>query len=487
MKNVRDILYGASIKEVIGATNQEIEKIVFDSRNVGMNDLFVAIKGAAVDGHQFIDKAIESGAKSIVLEDKPAKLQQDVNYIVVDDTHKTLAILANNYYDQPSKDLKLIGITGTNGKTTTTTLLYNLFLEMGRSVGLISTVVNMINETAIPTERTTPDPVSLNALLRQMVDEGCEYCFMEVSSHAIHQKRVGGLHFYGGGFTNITREHLDYHKTFKEYLNVKKEFFDGLSAGSFAITNADDKNGEVMLQNTKAKKYTYALKNVADYKAKVLENNFSGLVLSIEGTELYTRLIGDFNAYNVLLVYAIAEQLENNTIEILRVLSSLQPVEGRFEYFKSKTGVIGIVDYAHTPDALENVLDTIGNIRTGNETVFTIVGCGGDRDRTKRPVMAKIACEGSDKVVLTSDNPRTEDPEAIIEEMMTGVGGEHFKKTMSISNRKEAIKAACQMAEPNDIILIAGKGHETYQEINGVKHDFDDLEILTEILIKLDK
>lgn len=487
MKNVRDILYGASIKEVIGTTNQEIEKIVFDSRNVGMNDLFVAIKGAAVDGHQFIDKAIESGAKSIVLEDKPAKLQQDVNYIVVDDTHKTLAILANNYYDQPSKDLKLIGITGTNGKTTTTTLLYNLFLEMGRSVGLISTVVNMINETAIPTERTTPDPVSLNALLRQMVDEGCEYCFMEVSSHAIHQKRVGGLHFYGGGFTNITREHLDYHKTFKEYLNVKKEFFDGLSAGSFAITNADDKNGEVMLQNTKAKKYTYALKNVADYKAKVLENNFSGLVLSIEGTELYTRLIGDFNAYNVLLVYAIAEQLENNTIEILRVLSSLQPVEGRFEYFKSKTGVIGIVDYAHTPDALENVLDTIGNIRTGNETVFTIVGCGGDRDRTKRPVMAKIACEGSDKVVLTSDNPRTEDPEAIIEEMMTGVGGEHFKKTMSISNRKEAIKAACQMAEPNDIILIAGKGHETYQEINGVKHDFDDLEILTEILIKLDK
>lgn len=487
MNNVRDILYGASIKEVIGTTNQEIEKIVFDSRNVGMNDLFVAIKGGAVDGHQFIDKAIESGAKSIVLEDKPAKLQQDVNYIVVDDTHKTLAILANNYYDQPSKDLKLIGITGTNGKTTTTTLLYNLFLEMGRSVGLISTVVNMINETAIPTERTTPDPVSLNALLRQMVDEGCEYCFMEVSSHAIHQKRVGGLHFYGGGFTNITREHLDYHKTFKEYLNVKKEFFDGLSAGSFAITNADDKNGEVMLQNTKAKRYTYALKNVADYKAKVLENNFSGLVLYIEGTELYTRLIGDFNAYNVLLVYAIAEQLENNTIEILRILSSLQPVEGRFEYFKSKTGVIGIVDYAHTPDALENVLDTIGNIRTGNETVFTIVGCGGDRDRTKRPVMAKIACEGSDKVVLTSDNPRTEDPEAIIEEMMTGVGGEHFKKTMSISNRKEAIKAACQMAEPNDIILIAGKGHETYQEINGVKHDFDDFEILTEILTKLDK
>lgn len=487
MKNVRDILYGASIKEVIGTTNSEIENIVFDSRNVEDNDLFVAIKGAAADGHQFIDKAIENGATSIVLEDKLSELKKGINYIVVDNTHKALAILANNYYDQPSKDLKLVGVTGTNGKTTTTTLLYHLFLKMGRSVGLISTVVNMINDKAIPTERTTPDPVSLNALLRQMVDEGCEYCFMEVSSHAIHQKRVGGLHFYGGGFTNITREHLDYHKTFKEYLNVKKEFFDGLSAESFAITNADDKNGDVMLQNTKAKKFTYALKNVADYKAKVLENNFSGLVLSIEGTELYTRLIGDFNAYNVLLVYAIAEQLEDNTIEILRVLSSLQPVEGRFEYFKSKTGVIGIVDYAHTPDALENVLSTIGNIRTGNETVFTLVGCGGDRDRTKRPVMAKIACEGSDKVILTSDNPRTEDPEAIIEEMMTGVGGEHYKKTMSISSRKDAIKTACQMAEPDDIILIAGKGHETYQEINGVKHDFDDLEILKEILTKLDK
>tara|TARA_B100000508_G_scaffold75230_1_gene58624 strand:+ start:92266 stop:93684 length:1419 start_codon:yes stop_codon:yes gene_type:complete len=472
---------------VVGTTDSEIENIVFDSRQVADNDLFVAIKGAAADGHQFIDKAIQSGATSIVLEDKPEELKSGINYIVVDDTHKALSILANNYFDQPSKDLKLVGITGTNGKTTTTTLLYNLFLQMGRSVGLISTVVNMINDKAIPTERTTPDPVSLNALLRQMVDEGCEYCFMEVSSHAIHQKRVGGLHFYGGGFTNITREHLDYHKTFKEYLNVKKEFFDGLSAESFAITNADDKNGDVMLQNTKAKKFTYALKNVADYKAKVLENNFSGLVLSIQGTELYTRLIGDFNAYNVLLVYAIAEQLEDNTIEILRVLSSLQPVEGRFEYFKSKTGVIGIVDYAHTPDALENVLSTIGNIRTGNETVFTLVGCGGDRDRTKRPVMAKIACEGSDKVVLTSDNPRTEDPDAIIEEMMTGVGGEHYKKTMSISSRKDAIKTACQMAESDDIILIAGKGHETYQEINGVKHDFDDLEILKEILTKLDK
>ena len=487
MKNVRDILYGASIKEVIGTTNCEINTIIFDSRKVENGDLFVAIKGDAADGHKFIHSAIEKGASTIVLEEKPDEIVEGVNYVFVDDSHKTLAILANNFYDQPSKDIKLIGITGTNGKTTTTTLLYHLFLKMQRSVGLISTVVNMINEKAIPTERTTPDPVSLNALLRDMVDEGCEYCFMEVSSHAIHQKRVAGLQFFGGGFTNITHEHLDYHKTFKEYLNVKKAFFDGLSAEAFAITNADDKNGSVMLQNTKAKKITYALKNVADYKAKVLENNFSGLVLSIEGTELYTRLIGDFNAYNVLLVYAIAEQLEDNRIEILRVLSILQSVEGRFEHFKSKTGVIGIVDYAHTPDALENVLDTIANIRTGNETVYTIVGCGGDRDRTKRPTMARIACEGSEKVILTSDNPRTEDPEAIIDEMMTGVGGEHFKKTLSISNRKEAIKSACSMAEDGDIILIAGKGHETYQEINGVKHDFDDLEILKETLLKLDK
>jgi UDP-N-acetylmuramoyl-L-alanyl-D-glutamate--2,6-diaminopimelate ligase len=471
----------------VGTTNCEINAIIFDSRKVHESDLFVAIKGDAIDGHNFINSAIEKGASAIVLEEKPDEIVEGVNYIFVDDSHKTLAILANNFYDQPSKAIKLIGITGTNGKTTTTTLLYHLFMKMQRSVGLISTVVNMINEKAIPTERTTPDPVRLNALLRDMVDEGCEYCFMEVSSHAIHQKRVAGLRFYGGGFTNITHEHLDYHKTFKEYLNVKKAFFDGLSTESFAITNADDKNGSVMLQNTKAKKITYALKNVADYKAKVLENNFSGLVLSIEGTELFTRLIGDFNAYNVLLVYAIAEQLEDNRIEILRVLSILTPVEGRFEHFKSKTGIIGIVDYAHTPDALENVLDTIANIRTGNETVYTIVGCGGDRDRTKRPTMARIACEGSEKVILTSDNPRTEDPEAIIEEMMTGVGGEHFKKTLSISNRKEAIKTACSMAEDGDIILIAGKGHETYQEINGEKHDFDDLEILKETLLKLDK
>ncbi|MDX1652827.1 MAG: UDP-N-acetylmuramoyl-L-alanyl-D-glutamate--2,6-diaminopimelate ligase [Brumimicrobium sp.] len=487
MKNLRDILYGASIKEVEGKTDVEIGKLVFDSRRVTKGDVFIAIRGSAVDGHDFIDSAVEKGSVAVVCEEKPAKLHAGVNYIVVEDSHYTLSVLANNYFDQPSKQLKLIGITGTNGKTTTTTLLYNLFKEMGRSVGLISTVVNKINDEAVPAERTTPDPISLNKLLRRMVDEGCEYCFMEVSSHAIHQKRIGKLHFAGAGFTNITHEHLDYHNTFTEYLNVKKAFFDGLTKEAFAITNADDKNGEVMLQNTKAMKLTYGLKNIADYKAKVLENQFSGLILSIQGTELYTRLVGDFNAYNILLVYAIADQLVNNPIEIMRIISKLQPVEGRFEYFRSETGIIGIVDYAHTPDALENVLSTIKNIRSGNETVFTIVGCGGDRDRSKRPEMAAIACKLSNKVILTSDNPRTENPEAIIEEMMTGVGGEHFNKTLSISNRKEAIKAACNMAETNDIILIAGKGHETYQEINGVKHDFDDLEILKELLIKFNK
>lgn len=487
MKKLRDLLYGASLVEVVGSTDTEIKEITFDSRNVVEHSVFVAIKGAAVDGHKYIEQAEKSGATAIVCENKPKKLADHIDYIVVSDSHYALAIMASNFYNHPSKELKLIGITGTNGKTTTATLLYHLFLDMGEQVGLISTVVNKINETSIPTKHTTPDPLSLNKLLSDMVEAGCEYCFMEVSSHAIHQNRIGGLHFSGGAFTNITHEHLDYHKTFKEYINVKKAFFDQLPANAFAITNLDDKNGSVMLQNTKAKKLSYALKNMADYKAKVLENQFSGLVLSLNGTELYTRLVGDFNAYNILLVYAVAQQLSDNPIEVMRIISKLQPVEGRFEYFRSDTGIIGIVDYAHTPDALENVLKTIKNIRTGNETVYTLVGCGGDRDATKRPTMAQIACELSDKVVLTSDNPRTEDPAKIIEEMMTGVDGVNYKKTLCITSRKEAIKSACSMAEEGDIILIAGKGHETYQEINGVRHDFDDLEILKEILKKFQK
>lgn len=487
MKNLRDILYGVSITEVIGTTDVRIDQLAFDSRKVTKNTVFVAIKGSQADGHDFITKAIDLGASVIVCETKPASLEATCNYILVNNTNHALGVMAHNFYGTPSKYLQLVGITGTNGKTTSTTLLFELFKTLGKSVGLISTVANKINDTIIPSSHTTPDPIQLNELLAQMVVAGCEYCFMEVSSHAIHQHRIAGLQFKVAGFTNITPEHLDYHKDFKEYIHVKKAFFDGLSKEAIAITNVDDKNGKVMVQNCNAKKLTYALKNVADYKTKILENHFSGLVLSINETELYTRLIGDFNAYNLLLVYAIAEQLTEDPIEVLRVMSTLNAVEGRFEYFRSTTGIIVIVDYAHTPDALENVLKTIKNIRTGNETVFTVVGCGGDRDKTKRPTMAGIACELSDKVIFTSDNPRTEDPEQIIEDMMKGVDGVHFKKTLSITNRKEAIKTACSLAEKEDIILIAGKGHETYQEINGVRHDFDDLEITKDVLIKLQK
>lgn len=487
MKKLRDIFYGVSLTEVIGSTDEQINDIIFDSRKATVDSVFVAIEGSVVDGHDFIDQVIEKGCRHIVCQKLPTKTIDEVGYYVVADSHLALAIMASNFYDNPSTHLKLVGITGTNGKTTTTTLLHKLFQDLGYKVGLISTVVNKISEEAIPSTHTTPDPVTLNALLARMVEAGCDYCFMEVSSHAIHQRRIGGLKFELGGFTNITHEHLDYHKTFKEYIHVKKAFFDGLGKDAIVISNADDKNGSVMLQNSRAKHVYYGLKAIADYKAKVLENQFSGLVLSIDNRELWTRLIGDFNAYNLLLVYAVAMELEQDQVEVLRIMSTLTSVEGRFEYVQSESGIMAIVDYAHTPDALENVLKTIKNIRTGNETVFTIVGCGGDRDRTKRPMMAKIACEWSDKVVLTSDNPRTEDPELIIEEMMIGVEGQHFKKTLSITNRKEAIKSACSMAEKGDIILIAGKGHETYQEINGVRHDFDDLEIVKELLIKLNK
>ncbi len=487
MKKLRDIFYGVSLTEVIGSTDNQVGEIVFDSRKASGNSLFVAIEGGIADGHDFIDQVIEKGCQHIVCQQLPENVRKDVGYYVVADSHAALAIIAANFYENPSEKLTLVGITGTNGKTTTTTLLHKLFLDLGHKVGLISTVVNKINDESIPSTHTTPDPVTLNGLLARMVDEGCDYCFMEVSSHAIHQRRIWRLKFALGGFTNITHEHLDYHKTFKEYIHVKKAFFDGLAKEAIAISNADDKNGAVMLQNSNARHVFYGLKSVADYKAKVLENQFSGLVLSIDSQELWTRLIGDFNAYNLLLVYAVAMELEQDQVEVLRIMSTLNSVEGRFEYVQSQDGIIAIVDYAHTPDALENVLKTIKNIRTGNETVFTIIGCGGDRDRSKRPTMAKIACEWSDKVVLTSDNPRTEDPESIIEEMMTGVEGQHFKKTLSITNRKEAIKSACSMAEKGDIILIAGKGHETYQEINGVRYDFDDLEIVKELLTKLNK
>jgi UDP-N-acetylmuramoyl-L-alanyl-D-glutamate--2,6-diaminopimelate ligase len=487
MKTIRDIFYGVHLTEVHGSTDVACERIVFDSRRAGPGCVFVALKGATTDGHEFIDQVIENGCTTVVCEQAPIEIPEAVHLFVVKSTHEALGQMAANFYDRPSEKLKLIGITGTNGKTTTTTLLYDVFRKLGFKVGLISTVVNKIDDEFIPSTHTTPDPVTLNELLQKMLDAGCDYCFMEVSSHAVHQRRIAGLDFAVAGFTNISRDHLDYHKTFQEYIHAKKAFFDDLKSTAIAISNVDDKNGLVMMQNTKARQRTFGMKSMADYKVKVMENLFSGLVLQLDGVEVWTRLIGDFNAYNLLLVYAIARELEQEKDEVLRIISTLQSVEGRFEYTQTDTGVMGIVDYAHTPDALENVLKTIKNIRTGNETVFTVVGCGGDRDKGKRPEMAKIACEWSDRVVLTSDNPRSEDPDAIIEDMMAGVEGQHFKKVLSITNRKEAIKTACTMAESGDIILIAGKGHETYQEIKGVKHDFDDMEILKELMIKLNK
>jgi UDP-N-acetylmuramoyl-L-alanyl-D-glutamate--2,6-diaminopimelate ligase len=486
MMQIKDILYGVELLSVKGSTANDIEGLTFDSRNCGANDLFFAIRGTKHDGHGFIGQVIEKGCKAIICEEEQV-IPDDVTLIIVPDSSKALAICSNNFFGEPSKQLKLIGVTGTNGKTTIATLLYNLYQELGYQTGLLSTVVNKIDGEDIPSTHTTPDPISLNRLLARMVDEGVSHCFMEVSSHAIHQHRTTGLNFVGGIFTNITHDHLDYHKTFKEYLNVKKSFFDHLGVKTFAITNADDKNGAVMLQNTSAKKRSYAIKNVADYKAKVLENQFTGLVLSIEGTELWSKLIGDFNASNLLAVYATARELGEDHTEVLTALSKIEAVAGRFQYFRSPKGVTAIVDYAHTPDALENVLKTISNIRTKNETVFTVVGCGGDRDKAKRPLMADIACKYSDKVILTSDNPRSEDPDQIITDMMEGVGPTDFKKTLSITDRAQAIKTALSMAEKEDIILIAGKGHETYQEIKGVKYDFDDMAIVTEMLNKLEK
>jgi UDP-N-acetylmuramoyl-L-alanyl-D-glutamate--2,6-diaminopimelate ligase len=485
-KIIKDILYGVSIVSVKGNMDTAVDAVVFDSRLAKPGVVFVAIEGTTVDAHNFIPQVIEQGCTTIIAQ-KEVEVPENVNLIVVNDTAKALGIMSSNFFDNPSQQLKLVGITGTNGKTTTSTLLHKLFMELGHKSGLLSTVVNKIGNEEIPSTHTTPNPVALNELLAKMVYEGCEYCFMEVSSHSVSQHRIAGLEFAGAAFTNISHDHLDYHGTFKAYIEAKKGFFDMLPANAFALTNVDDKNGMVMLQNTKAKKHQYALKTPADFKAKVIENQFSGLVVNMAGTELWSRLIGDFNAYNLLTVYAISQLLEQDKIEVLTILSNLESVEGRFEYIRSNGGITAIVDYAHTPDALENVLKTIANIRTKNETVFTVVGCGGDRDKAKRPVMAKIACELSDKVIITSDNPRSEEPEIIIEEMMAGVEGQHFKKTLSIQDRAQAIKTACAMAEPGDIILIAGKGHEKYQEIKGVKHDFDDMKTVKELFEKLGK
>lgn len=481
MSSLKNILTQVPVIKIIGDTNFEIDQIVFDSRKVTAKTVFVAQKGTLTDGHLFIGKAIDLGVKAVVCEDLPNILPSNVTFIQVTDSDVALSIMAANFYEHPSTKLKLVGITGTNGKTTLATLSHELFQKAGFHAGLISTVVIKIGNSEYPTSHTTPDALTLNRYLYEMVQEGVSHCFMEVSSHGIHQKRTRALQFVGGVFTNLTHDHLDYHQTFAEYRNVKKSFFDSLPKSAFALSNIDDKNGQVMLQNTKAQKKTYALKTLADYHAKILENRMEGLLLQIDGHEVWTRLIGNFNAYNLLAIYAIARELGIEQLETLRIISELESVRGRFQYFISKSEITVIVDYAHTPDALLNVLQTINEIRTGNENLITIVGCGGDRDKAKRPKMAHIASQLSNTAIFTSDNPRSENPQTIIEEMEAGVAAENYKKTLSIMDRKEAIKAAGKMVKKGDIVLIAGKGHETYQEINGVKHDFDDFKIAKEI------
>ncbi|HET6245581.1 MAG: UDP-N-acetylmuramoyl-L-alanyl-D-glutamate--2,6-diaminopimelate ligase [Bacteroidetes bacterium] len=485
MKLLKDILYKAGLIDVAGSTNIAISSVAFDSRTVERDGLFVAVVGVNVDGHHFIDQAIAKGAVAVVCQEMPSELKPKISYIKVKDAALALSYIASNFYDNPSSSLNVIGVTGTNGKTTTVTLLYNLFLELGHKTGLLSTVVNKIGKETIEATHTTPDALQLNALLRKMVDSGCKYCFMEISSHAIVQHRTTGLTFAGGIFTNITHDHLDYHKTFDEYIKAKKGFFDMLPENAFALINRDDKHSGVMVQNSKARKKTYSLFAGGDYKAKIIESQLSGMMLNIDGQELWVKLIGSFNAYNVLAVYGTAMLLNQDKLKVMTAISALESVEGRFEYLKSKNNITAVVDYAHTPDALLNVLKTIKEIRTGNEQVITVVGCGGDRDAAKRPLMAEIACDFSDKVILTSDNPRSEEPDAIISDMKKGINAVNFKKALAITDRKEAIKTACTFAKPGDIILVAGKGHEKYQEIKGIKHPFDDLEVIKDTFIML--
>ena len=487
MKPLKDILFGVSLTAVSGSTGVMVNTICFDSRKVAKGCVFVAIKGTLTDGHKYIDKAISAGANSIVCEELPEDLINDITYVEVLDANQALAIMASNFYDNPSKNLKLVGVTGTNGKTTVSSLLYQLFKKAGYKVGLLSTIRIMVDNREFSTSHTTPDAMTINQYLSLMNEAGVEFCFMEVSSHGIHQKRIEGLVFEGAIFTNLSHDHLDYHKTFAEYRDTKKKLFDDLPKRAFALTNIDDKNGLVMLQNTAAKKYTYALKSYADYRARILENQFNGQLLKIDDNELWTRLIGHFNAYNILAIYATADLLGLEKLETLRLLSELENVDGRFQYFISKERITAIVDYAHTPDALKNVLETINALRTGNENVITVVGCGGDRDRSKRPVMGHIASAMSGKAIFTSDNPRSEPPLIIIEEMEAGVEPQNLRKVLSIENRNQAIKTACQLAVPNDIILVAGKGHETYQETNGARVDFDDFKIIKEVLTSLNK
>lgn len=478
MTSLKNILHGIPVKQLIGDFDVQIKNLSFDTREISEQSLFIAIKGTALDGHYFINEAISKGASVVLCQTLPEQLHEEVTYVVVDDTAYSLGICAGNYYDNPSKKIKLVGVTGTNGKTTVATLLYQLFKELGYEVGLISTVENKIGDQIIPATHTTPDPIKLNALLHQMVQAGCDYAFMEVSSHAVAQKRIAGLRFVGGIFTNISHDHLDFHKTFDQYIKAKQTFFDELDKFAFALYNEDDKNGKIMVQNTFAFRKSYGIRSMADFKAKVVEMHFDGTLLKIDDQDVWVKLVGDFNAYNILTVYAAAILLEEETVKVLTALSKISGAEGRFDVQISNKGIVGVVDYAHTPDALENVLDTIQKLRQNDQKIITVVGCGGDRDKTKRPIMAQVALRLSDKVIFTSDNPRTEDPMQIIKDMEEGVVSQDRGKYLSISDRKEAINAAVQFANSGDIILIAGKGHEKYQEINGVKNDFDDKKIL---------
>jgi UDP-N-acetylmuramoyl-L-alanyl-D-glutamate--2,6-diaminopimelate ligase len=488
MAVLQDILYKVPLRSVKGNLDVEISSLQLDSRKVDAGAAFIAIKGVAVDGHQFIPQVVSAGAAAVVCEVLPGTLDDKTVYIQVENTAVAVALMAHNFYGHPSEKLKLVGVTGTNGKTTIATLLFKLFSSLGYMCGLVSTVQNQVGDTVIPATHTTPDAVSLNFLLKQMLDAGCTHVFMEVSSHAVHQHRITGLRYEGGVFSNITHDHLDYHKTFDEYIRVKKSFFDSLPSDAFAISNADDKRGAVMLQNTAAKRYFYSLRTMADFKGKILENSLTGLVMTINDQEVHFRLIGEFNAYNLLAVYGAAVNLGEDKNEVLRCMSVITGAEGRFEYIVSPVEkIIGIVDYAHTPDALLNVLSTIKNLRKGHEQVITVVGCGGDRDKTKRPVMGEVTCEHSDRVIFTSDNPRSEDPAQIIRDMEAELGSAAKRKYISIADRREAIKTAVSMAKAEDIVLVAGKGHEKYQEIKGVKHHFDDKEVLEEMFELLGK
>ncbi|MBS1586744.1 MAG: UDP-N-acetylmuramoyl-L-alanyl-D-glutamate--2,6-diaminopimelate ligase [Bacteroidetes bacterium] len=488
MPALKDILTRVTIQATEGDTSVQVSSLCIDSRKVQEGSAFIAVRGTVTDGHEFISKAEELGAVAIVCEAMPTDRKAGVVYVQVKDSAAAAGLMASEFYGNPSHKMKVVGVTGTNGKTTCATLLYQLYEAMGHKCGLISTVQNRIHDIAEVSTHTTPDPISIQALLSRMVNAGCEYAFMEVSSHAIHQRRIEGLEFTGAMFTNITHDHLDYHKTFDEYIRVKKSFFDNLPTTAFALTNADDKRGMVMLQNTKATKNSYSLKMPATIKGKVLENNLTGLVMMVDNQEAHFRMIGTFNAYNLLAVYGAATLLGADKMQVLSVLSSLHGAPGRFEtYMSPNDKILGIVDYAHTPDALINVLATIKQLRTGGQNIITVVGCGGDRDKTKRPIMAEVACEHSDKAILTSDNPRTEDPEGILNEMEAGLSMAQKRKMLRITDRKEAIKTAVALAMPDDILLVAGKGHETYQEVNGVKHHFDDREVLTEAFKLLNK